>query len=51
MDNKSELCRRRICTSWNGCDEYLRDCIERSKYVQKVRKELKTKEHKNRDYN
>ncbi|MFW9876536.1 MAG: hypothetical protein ACFFG0_25865 [Candidatus Thorarchaeota archaeon] len=29
------------CLSWNCCDEHLRSCIERSKYVNKIRTFLK----------
>ncbi|MFW9880569.1 MAG: hypothetical protein ACFFG0_46465 [Candidatus Thorarchaeota archaeon] len=29
------------CLSWNCCDENLKSCIERSKYVNQIRSRLK----------
>ena len=31
------------CLSWNCCDEILIECIDRSQYVQNIRKQLKKK--------
>ncbi len=31
------------CLSWNCCDEYLHECIERSKFVKNIRTQLKNK--------
>ncbi|NVM36954.1 MAG: hypothetical protein HWN81_15265 [Candidatus Lokiarchaeota archaeon] len=38
------------CHSWNCCDENLQACIDKSKYVRKIRKQLKNKKfEKNSD--
>lgn len=31
---------------WNGCDDKLHDCIERSKFVKDIRKKLIKKKYK-----
>ncbi|MFX1340328.1 MAG: hypothetical protein ACFFDK_17090 [Promethearchaeota archaeon] len=31
---------------WNGCEEKLHDCIERSKFVKDIRKDLAKKKYK-----
>ncbi|MHA2269366.1 MAG: hypothetical protein ACXAB8_16320 [Promethearchaeota archaeon] len=36
------------CSSWNCCDEQLKSCIERSKYVSKTRRCLKEKKLRNK---
>lgn len=34
------------CISWNCCDDNLKECIERSKYVKQIRNLLKKKKFK-----
>ncbi|MFX1364085.1 MAG: hypothetical protein ACFFCE_15040 [Promethearchaeota archaeon] len=34
------------CSSWNCCDENLYECIDRSQFVKKIRKQLKEKNFK-----
>lgn len=36
------------CFCWNGCDEILHECIERSKYIKDVRKKLAKKKYKDK---
>ncbi|MFW9942854.1 MAG: hypothetical protein ACFFBC_13010 [Promethearchaeota archaeon] len=36
------------CLSWNCCDDYLKSCIERSKYVNQIRTCLKKRKLTNK---
>ena len=41
-------CEVERCFCWNGCDEILHECIERSKYVKDFRKKLAKKKYKDK---
>lgn len=42
----STACDIEKCFCWNGCEDKLHDCIERSKFVKNVRKQLTKKKYK-----
>ncbi|MFX0069488.1 MAG: hypothetical protein ACFFAO_00140 [Candidatus Hermodarchaeota archaeon] len=36
----SAVCNSKSCFCWNGCDDHLHECIERSKFVKETRTKL-----------